>query len=143
MAKSLKNLIRVHRWHVDERRRELGQLMTQEDHLIMLQTQMEAEYEAEQQSVRENPEMAGLTLGAYVARYLARRAELEAARKQIALEIEAARERLADAYKELKTYELAEKERIRKEQAERDRKEQAALDEIGLDRYRRRKSVEL
>ena len=50
-----------------------------------------------------------------------------------------AREKLNDAYRDLKKYEIAQKSRDTREALELVRREQETLDEIGLQGYRRKK----
>lgn len=58
--------------------------------------------------------------------------------EMVRAEIVRAREELAEAYNELKTFEITQRERDRRAQEERDKKEQAFLDEVGLNIHRRK-----
>ena len=63
MAAGLKNLIRLHEWTVDERRRELGQHIRKLNELDQLVRDLETELKREQ-ALAGSSEM-GITFGAY------------------------------------------------------------------------------
>ena len=140
MAKKLKTLIRLHKWTVDERRRELGILLAREDELQAILTGLEQELLAEQKTAAEDPTLAGFSYGGYAQRYLEMKGNLLRLLGAVGREILAAQERLAAAYRELKTYEEVEKNRARKELVEANRKEQRTLDEIAGMRHQRAKA---
>jgi flagellar export protein FliJ len=139
MAKKLKTLIRLNKWTVDERRRELGVLLAREEALKADLAALEQELLNEQKTASEDPTLAGFGLGAYVQRYLHRKAQFLSLLANIAREILAAQDRLAEAYKELKTVEEVEKNRAKLELEEANRKEQQTLDEIASTRHQRAK----
>jgi flagellar FliJ protein len=140
MAKKLKTLIRLHKWTVDERRRELGILLAREDEVQALLTGLEQELLEEQKTAAEDPTLAGFSYGGYAQRYLEMKGNLVRLLDAIGREILAAQERLAAAYRELKTYEEVEKNRAKKELAEANLKEQKMLDEIASTRFERAKA---
>lgn len=139
MAKKLKTLIRLNKWTVDERRRELGVLLAREDQLRGQLAALEQELLHEQKTAAEDPTLAGFGYGAYAQRYLHKKAQLLSLLAAVAKEIEAAQERLAEAYRELKTVEEVEKNRAKRELEEANRKEQRMLDEIAETRFQRAK----
>ncbi|MBF0269144.1 MAG: flagellar FliJ family protein [Alphaproteobacteria bacterium] len=139
MAKKLKTLIRLNKWTVDERRRELGQLLAREDELRTLLAVLEQDLLDEQKTAAEDPTLAGFTYGGYAQRYLDNKAKLLRLLAALAKEILAAQERLAEAYRALKTVEEVEKTRAKKELEEANRKEQKMLDEIASTRHQRAK----
>lgn len=138
-AKKLKTLIRLGKWTVDERRRELGRVLAREDELKAGLAQLEQELLDEQKTAADDPELAGFGYGGYAQRYMQKKAQFLALLAAIAKEILAAQERLAEAYRELKTLEEVDKNRRKREEAEANRKEQAALDEIAQTRFQRAK----
>jgi flagellar export protein FliJ len=139
-AKDLNQLIRVNKWGVDERQRELGVLISREEDFIAQGHQLDAELAREQQIAATDPTMAGFLYGGFADRYRMRKEQLRQLLHAIRLEIEEARERLADAYRQLKVYEEVQKDRARREDAEEARQEQLTLDEIGLNQHRRRQA---
>lgn len=138
MGKDLKSLIRLGRFAVDEKRRALGELLAREEQVIEAQRHLEEDHEAQRAAAAADGDVAGFTFGAYVAAYLRRREQLARLLDAIQAEIARSRDEVAEAFRELKSYELAQATREKRERAERDRKEQAALDEIGLAQFRRR-----
>ena len=75
MAAGLKNLIRLHEWTVDERRRELGQHIRRLNELDQRVRDLEAELKREQ-ALAGAGEM-GITFGAYYNLFRYRRAVLD------------------------------------------------------------------
>lgn len=136
-AKGLHNLIRLHEWTVDERRRELGIQLRQREEMDAIAADMEAELRREQAFAGAGD--MGITFGAYYNLYRRRRARLEQQMRAKDAEILEARDILSRAYMELKKYQVAQEVRERKAKLEEARRDQNVLDEIGLQLYRRKK----
>ncbi|MDZ5647653.1 flagellar FliJ family protein [Nitrospirillum sp. BR 11828] len=134
--KSLKTLIRLHKNEVDEKRRHLTQLREHDDQLTLRRQQFEAQVEMERQLSGTSVDMA-VAFANFLPQIKLQRNALEQARQQLAIAIHRAEEDLAQAFQELKRFELAEEERIRKEKAELARKEAMMLDEIAAQRHLR------
>ena len=92
----------------------------------------------EQQVAAADPTNAGFTYAAFAEDHRRRRERLARLKAELAVEIDAARDRLADAYRQLKVLEEVQKERRRQERAEEARREQAAFDEIAQTQHRMR-----
>ncbi len=137
----LKTIIRVRKWEVDEKRRELGALLAEEAALLSRRTALDEEVLAENACAREHVREADFTLGSYAARAHSRRLQLDAALAEANRRVEAARDELAQMFKDLKTFELAQEARDEAERKERDRKEQVVMDEIGLELFRRKEAA--
>ena len=137
-AKDLDSLIRLHTWTVDERQRELGVIQSREEQLVQADKQLDQQLLNEQAVAARDPTTAGFLYGAYGRDHLRRKAELAHQLVLIRQEIEEARERLAEAFRQLKVYEEVRKGRAKREAVEAARKEQEALDEIGLNLHRRK-----
>lgn len=135
MATGLKNLIRLHEWTVDERRRELGSHIRQLNHLDEQVRNLEDELKREQALAGAGD--LGITFGAYYNLFRYRRQRLDDAIRAKEREIAEAREILGNAFMELKKYQVAQEVRNREEELEETRREQAELDELGLQLYRR------
>jgi len=137
MAKGLKSLIRLNEWKVDEKRRVLGeklsQVMALEDGLSAL----EAELVQEQSKAALSPQEAGLYYGNYVDGVISRRTEFEAQIEEMEQQVLVAQDDLNESYRELKKFEILHKEREKREEKERDKKEQDLLDELGLQGFQR------
>ena len=135
MATGLKNLIRLHEWTVDERRRELGNHIRQLNHLDEQVRNLEDELKREQALAGAGD--LGITFGAYYNLFRYRRRRLDDAIRAKEREIAEAREILGNAFMELKKYQVAQEVRNREEELEETRREQAELDDLGLQLYRR------
>ena len=132
MAKDFKTLVRMRKWALDEKQRELGEMLGVLGNLEAEKEALEQAVIAEQKVAAENPELAGFAYGGFANAVIAER---EAIAKMIAEQeekIDVFRDEVADAFKELKTAEIAERNRVDAERAEEDKKEQDELDEIGM-----------
>jgi len=141
-AKGLATLIRLSKWTVDDKRRALTALQAREDEILADIAAAEAQLIAEQRAAAADLTGIGFVYGAYARSWLNRRAQLDSMLEQIRAEIVRAGDELSEAFNQLKTYEITERERKRRADEERDRKEQAFLDEIGLNIHRRRGQTE-
>ena len=137
--KSLDNLIRLHRWQLDERRRELVQLQELVASLESQAVQLERDLEKEQEAAKESPE-GRFSYPGFARSVIERRRKIAESVAKLEREIIGADDRMRQAFQELKKYELMEANRLREIQANRDRVEQATLDELGVDIFRRRSS---
>lgn len=140
VGNDLKTIIRVHRWQVDERRRDLGVLLQREGEVLDARDRLEAERRAEQEIAAQDAAGAGFAYAGYHTRYMQRREALAGLLAQVQAEIETAKQALADAYQDLKTFEITQRNRDERERQEQERRETAVLDEIGLNHYRRRQA---
>jgi flagellar biosynthesis chaperone FliJ len=141
-SKGLKTLIRLAKWNVDEKQRVLVALQGREDEILEAIRQAEESLIREQQVAAEDSVGVGFVYASFANAWLARREQLFQMLEQVRREIIVARDALADAFNQLKTYEITQRERERRAQAERDKKEQTFLDEIGLNIHRRREKPE-
>lgn len=139
MARDFKTLIKINDWQVDERRRMLADQLRQQAALQDRLAALEQEMAQEQEYANAMPTEAGLTYAAYAEVAIDRRDNLKKAIIIQAQGVEAARERLREAYLELKKYEVAEERREAELAAERTKVDQAELDEIGIMGYQRKK----
>jgi flagellar export protein FliJ len=101
--------------------------------------QLREELIKEQTIVRSSPEEAGFFYGNYATAVIIRREDLNQGILRMEEQVAEAREKLNDAYRDLKKYEIAQKSRDTREALELVRREQETLDEIGLQGYRRKK----
>lgn len=136
MAKNLNTLIRLNEWTVDERRRELGEVLRALAALEDGLERLRQEVIKEQNAVMASPEEAGFFYGNYAQAVIGRRQTLNEGIQRMEAQIAAARERLNEAYRELKKFEVAQKTRDDREARELARREQGILDEIGLTLFR-------
>jgi flagellar export protein FliJ len=140
VAKDLTSLIRLHEWHVEERRRELGELLRRVAELEAWARGLEEELKREQRSAVADPVEAGFLYGNYALAVIRRREELAEATNQAEAAVAALREALREAHRELKKYEIAKTDRDRRVLEEFERKEQMILDELGIQGFRQRRA---
>lgn len=137
MGKTLKNLIRLHEWRLDERRRELAGELKQLDVMRGSLESLKSEILREQNAARLSEELlVGAAYAPYAQVAMTRRQNLEHSIRLKEQHVEEARARLAEAFKDLKTYEISQANREKKEAIELARRDQNTLDEIGLNAYR-------
>jgi len=133
--KSRESLIRLHRFQVDEKRRQVADIES------MLEDFQRKERDLEAQVVQEQ-EKAGISDVAHYAYPMfaksmrARRDNMIESMSELSRQLEQAREELADAYRELKKHELVEQSRQRRAKREGARIEQNVLDEVSLNMHR-------
>jgi len=139
LAANIKNLIRLHEWNVDEKRRKLGELLRLKGELEDQMTQLEEDLVRQQQAAAADPTLAGSTYGVFAKQVIQRRENLQNSIDQMDFVIGHAQDELSDAYQELKKYEIVERNRQRRYELEQSRREQIMLDEIALNQHRRKK----
>ena len=137
----MKNLIRLHEWNVDEKRRKLGELLRLQGELETQLKQLEDDYAREKEAATQDPAGAGMTFAPYHKQVLQRRENLEDSIRQMDVVIGYAQDELSEAYQELKKYETVEENRQRRRDQEMARREQAELDEIALTQHRRKMAM--
>lgn len=139
MANDLRSLIRLHEWHVDQKRRELGQLLQQVADLEAQARDLERDLKAELTAASGDPMEGGFLFGNYSRRVITQREELAQSLVNAEDAMIVVRDALRDAHRELKKYEIVKENRDLEEARELDRKEQIVLDELGVQAYRQRR----
>lgn len=135
---TLQTLIRLNRFEVDEKRRALAALLDQEAEMQGRIRRIDAELKAEQEAFASaDIQQLGAAFGPYAAASKERKAAVLEELADLYPQIEQARADLADAFAELKKYEIAEANRAADEAAMEARAEGLELDEMGLAAYRR------
>lgn len=137
----LKTVIRLNKWQLDEKRRALTELHNLREQLLEQIRRLEAEIEREREVAR-NDVVAARTFAGYLKAARERRSRLDQSVAEVDRRIAEAEEEVAEAYRELKKFELAEEERVRRENLKLRRKEDALLDETAGIGFRRRKEEE-
>jgi flagellar protein FliJ len=136
---TLDSLIRLHRWQLDERRRQLADLEALADKLRDEQTRLSTEQKAEQSVASASPE-AATAYGAYARRLVDRRRKLAESLASVEQQIVQARDALSEAYREVKRYEIAAATRATQHGKRVARREQTTLDEVAAESHRRHQS---
>ena len=134
---SLDNLVRLHRWVLDEKRQKLTELERLQERMNEDLTQLERELNKEADAAQTSFE-GTVAYPAYVSAVMERRKKLRNSIAELASSIEAARDEVSEAFQEFKKYELAKTNHDKRESQKRQRREQALLDEQGLQSHRRR-----
>lgn len=134
---SFKTLIRVQKWQLDEKRRALTELQNLEDRLRNEAERLGEELRAEQDTAR-NDFNASFTYAGFARSAIERRKRIDDSIRQVQEQIVAAAEQVAEAYQDLKRYELAEEERLKREREKQKHKEELMMDETALIGFRRR-----
>ena len=137
MGKTLENLIRLYKFNVDEKRRALGVLFAQLNDLEQKVHDLDAQVEHEKKVANSSPDQALFAYGRFHQRAMDMREEFLQAIAAKQQEVDIARDEVNEAFRELKVYEEAEKNRKKREEEERTRKENIEMDEIAMNLYRR------
>ena len=137
---ALDSLIRLYKWQLDERRQQVAELERLEDRLKAELQKLHDEGAVEQRVASGNPEAARAWSG-WSAAAAARRKTLETSIAEAQGQLEKAREALAEAFQEVKRYEIALAAREKREKIVLARKAQQRQDEIALQTYRNRRSA--
>lgn len=137
-AKGLKTLIRLAKFEVDEKRRVLVALQEREDAILADIAAAEEQLVREREAATRDAAGVGFIFAAFLDAWRGRRAQLDQTLAAVRQQIEIARDELAEAFRQQKSYEVTQANREKREREEENRKEQITLDEIGLTQYRRR-----
>ena len=133
----LRPLIRYHKWRLDEKQRALAELRNHEDQIVAEGERLEEAIKAEQHTAAGNFEVS-FGYGNFARAAIGRRERIAQALAGVRARIATAADELAEAFREVKTYELAQEERDKREAEERRHKENIVLDETAQIGHRRR-----
>jgi len=134
--KSRETLIRLKRFQVDEKRRQVAQIEAMIAEFERMARDLDAEIEAEQQRAGIT-DVAHYAYPIYARAARQRRDNLQRSADEMRAQLEEAQAELGEAFEELKKVELLEERDIARERAAGNAREQAALDEMGLEVHRR------
>ncbi|HZS85754.1 MAG TPA: hypothetical protein VFA50_23005 [Stellaceae bacterium] len=134
---ALDSLIRVNRWKIDEQRRQLSELERLAERLRGEATRLEQELTSEQQVAAASHE-AGYSYAGYARELIERRRKLADSLAGVEGQMAAAREALAEAFRDMKRYEITAANRARRERGAAERRQRIAQDEVALQIHRRR-----
>lgn len=133
---ALDQLVRLHRWTLDEKRQKLAELERFRTRLLDNIESLEAEL-AREQAAAERSTIASISLPAFIKATIDRRRKIEGSIAEVDRSIAAARDEIAEAFQEFKKYETAHGNHLRREAQKQSRKEQIAADELAIDQHRR------
>jgi flagellar export protein FliJ len=129
--KSRETLIRLKKFHVDERRRKVAQIEGMIAEFERMASDLDREIKSEQDraGIHDPGHFAYPT---YAKAAMQRRENLQRSADDLKLQLEAATDALADAFEEMKKIELLDERDQMRERAEEISREQAELDSIAL-----------
>jgi len=131
------SLIRLHRFQVDEKRRKVAELETMLAEFRNRERELESQVQTEQRKAGIS-DVAHFAYPMFAKSVIRRRENILNSISDISQQIEAAKEELAQAFQELKKYEIMQEGRKRRIRKEVTHIEQAHLDGVALDMHRRR-----
>jgi flagellar FliJ protein len=138
---TIDTLIRVNRWKLDERRRQLGELERLFERLSSEAVRLAQELTREQQVAGASPE-ASYAYAGYARDLIARRQKLAASIGEVESQLVIAREALAESFGEVKRYEIASANRQKRDRATVERRQRIVQDEVAMQVYRRRNEAQ-
>lgn len=134
--KSLLTLIRLKQEQLDEKRLVLTRYETEAASIRSLIENLDIEVACESEAARGDAN-SSFGYGSYLARARARRSGLEARLAEVGKKMIVAADEVADAFREMKRFELAQSLADQRAATETARREQADLDDVGMTAYRR------
>ncbi len=135
----LPGLIRLHKWQLEEQQRQLAQLEGLQQQFVGRIRILDAEVAAESAAAGAASE-TGHVLGGYIQASLQRRRNLEQSAAGAQSQIDDVREQVAEAFQELKRFELAHEQHLGRERKAAKRRERVQEDELGINMFRRRQN---
>ena len=137
---SLKQLVRLHRWNLDERRQKLNEFEALRDRMLDDVAALEQLAERETEIAAQNQEGA-MAFPQFISSLLERRRKLTNSLGEVEIAIEEARDKLAEAFQEVKRYEIAAENATKREIHKRRLREITFENEIGLESFRRKAGI--
>ena len=136
----LDGIIRLRKWELDEQRRVLAVMQAERDSIAGMIDMLDHE-RAEQARLYNGSDISALTLGAYLEGVRNKQAQLRRDLTKKDEEVEAHRDRVADCFRELKTYEIAREMELKRAKAKEAKEEQEAFDELGIQNHARQDAM--
>ena len=130
------SLIRLKKFQVDEKRRQVLQIETMVADFERMASELDQQIEIEHQKTGIS-DVAHFAYSTFAKAAITRRDNLINSANDMRGKLEAAQDDLAEAIEDLKKVELLDAREHAREEAEQLKKEQAEFDEIGRMRYRR------
>jgi flagellar protein FliJ len=128
--RSRESLIRLKRFHVDEKRRQVAQIEMMIADFDRMAAELDQQILAEQERVGIH-DVAHFAYPTFARAAMQRRDNLRASTAELKEQLADAQHALAEAFEELKRFEVLEERDQERERLEEAAREQAVLDEIG------------
>lgn len=135
--KSRDTLIRLKRFQVDEKRRQVAQIEAMMAEFMRMATDLDREIEMEQERAGIH-DVAHFAYPTYARAARERRDNLVRSAEDLRGQLEDAQAQLGEAFEELKKVELLDERDSAREKAQENQREQADMDVIGLNQHNRR-----
>ena len=135
--KPFQSQIRLNKFNVDEAQRHLGELQRLGDQLRAQRSALEEEAKREQALAASSLE-ASIAYPGYARQLIERRARLDRSIEDVEAQILQAREGLANAFAELKKFELAAEAAEERNRKKREQRDQIAMDEVAIQIFRKK-----
>jgi len=132
--KSRQSLIRLHRFQVDEQRRQVAEIETMVADFAQKASELDQQIEAEQQRTGITDE-SHFAYPMFAKAAKGRRDNLLNSIEDLKVRLEVAKEGLAEAFAELKKFELMQDREDGRQRADEASREQAESDEIGINMH--------
>ncbi len=137
---TLDSLIRLHRWQLDEQRRQVAEFEALGDRLRMELHRLDDE-ELDEQQVAVDSHEASFAYSGYARTLIDRRDRLAKSLADTEQQTLRAREALESAFQEVKRYETAAANRLLSQHKQLARLQQHELDEVAGEMHRRRQGA--
>ena len=138
--RSLETLIRVQRRQLDQLRRDVAALETLAEDLRGQAAALEEELKTQQATAKSGAPEVAFSYPNFARWAIERRARLAASIADVDGRLEAARAQVAEAFQDLKRFDIVLANRQERARQDAARREQVILDEIGLEGHRRKRA---
>jgi flagellar export protein FliJ len=139
--KTLATLIKLHRRRLDELRRQMGALENQKAQLLQTSQRLQEELREEINKASQQPEM-GHFFGGFAKRIQQRQEDIAEEVRSLDKQMQKLNDEIAEAYTDVKKYEIAEQNAKERAKQEALRKENIMLDELAQQQHRRHTTEE-
>jgi flagellar FliJ protein len=140
---NLESLIRLRKHNVDEKQKILAALYSQANLLENRKEELKSSLEQERRALEENvsPEMLSY-FGNFAQAIRDDIDRIDHDLKNLETRIDAAREKVREAFADMKRAEIVDRQRKEEQKKETDTKESNELNEIGIEGFRRKEDLE-
>lgn len=137
--RGMTGMIRLHKWQLDEKRRDMVALEKMRQDLLLNLAELEQELIAEQKKVAESP-VISITYAGYAQQVMVRRLNMVNSIVDLEASIENKKDQVTEAFKELKKYEVVEQRKQERKRVQQNLREQNELDELAINIHRRQQN---
>lgn len=140
MAKGLSGIVRLHKWQVDEKRRQIAELEVMKEELQGKLEKLLTGLANERETLSKS-NVVDINYANYASNVMSRQENIEASIVEVDVSIENMKDELADAFKELKKYEIVEQRAMERARQVEKKREQERLDEISINMFRNKQQL--